>query len=217
VKLIEESLITHPYAGLMVVDGVRDLLADINDASEASLLVGKLMKWSEIYNIHILCVLHQNKGDNNARGHLGTEIVNKSETVLSVTRDDKNKSVSIVDPEYCRDREPDQIVFHINDDGLPEMIDEIPGRTESNCYPSVKDPNTLDPLIHMEILSSTFPSLQNKPTRSQLIEGLKLTLDEKKIRYAKNDLSPLVGWYERNSFIKLNGAAGTRHSWFTRI
>ena len=32
-------------------------------------------------------ILHQNKGDENARGHIGTELNNKAETVLLVEKD----------------------------------------------------------------------------------------------------------------------------------
>ena len=41
-------------------------------------------------NIHIHTILHQNKGDENARGHVGTELSNKAETVLQVEKDSKN-------------------------------------------------------------------------------------------------------------------------------
>ena len=35
-------------------------------------------------------ILHQNKGEEHARGHIGTELSNKAETVLQVEKDEKN-------------------------------------------------------------------------------------------------------------------------------
>ena len=69
------------------------------------MIASKLLKWTEEKNIHVVTVLHQNKNDGNARGHLGSELVNKAETVLSVTKDSKEKDISIVEAEYCRNKE----------------------------------------------------------------------------------------------------------------
>ena len=41
------------------------------------------------YDLHIHCVLHLNKGDNNVRGHIGTEMSNKAETVLVINKDNE--------------------------------------------------------------------------------------------------------------------------------
>ena len=35
-------------------------------------------------------MLHLNKGDNNVRGHIGTEMSNKAETVLVITKSAEN-------------------------------------------------------------------------------------------------------------------------------
>lgn len=44
------------------------------------------MKISADLNIHIATVLHENKNDRSARGHLGSILVQKSETVYGVSR-----------------------------------------------------------------------------------------------------------------------------------
>ena len=48
------------------------------------------MQWTDDRQIHIHTILHQNKGDENARGHIGTELNNKAETVLLVEKDKSN-------------------------------------------------------------------------------------------------------------------------------
>lgn len=105
---------------MVVVDGVRDLVQDFNSIDESSKVVGKLMELSAHYNCAIVTIIHQNKGDNNARGHLGTELMNKSETVLQVVRD---KSVATVAPVHCRNIEVDEFSFTVID-GLPQLCDK---------------------------------------------------------------------------------------------
>ena len=69
---------------VIIIDGIRDFVLDINDVKESSRLKDLLMWIHHQYDCHICCVLHQNKGDSNARGHLGSELTNKSETVFSL-------------------------------------------------------------------------------------------------------------------------------------
>lgn len=122
-KIIEYAVEQTPNLGFVVIDGIRDLVTSINDEEQSTDITSRLMKWSEEKNIHILTVLHQNKNDFNARGHLGTEMVNKSETVLSVKKDVANKDVSIVEADFCRSLEPAPFAFHVVDN-LPEIVDD---------------------------------------------------------------------------------------------
>ncbi len=118
--VIEHKIMKMDNLGLVIIDGVRDLLTiGINDEAGATALCSKVLKWSYDKEIHICMVLHQNKGDDNARGHIGTELVNKAETVLSVAKDLKNKAVSIVTPVYTRDLDFEPFAFTMAPDGLP--------------------------------------------------------------------------------------------------
>ena len=82
IEVIDYALAQDQSYGLVIIDGIRDLLLDINNAGESVEVINKMMEWSSKYDLHIHCVLHQNKGDNNVRGHIGTEMSNKAETVL---------------------------------------------------------------------------------------------------------------------------------------
>ena len=63
----------------MVIDGIRDLMLDINNSTEATKLVGDLMQWTSEQNIHIQTVLPPpTKATMTARGHIGTELNNKA-------------------------------------------------------------------------------------------------------------------------------------------
>jgi RecA-family ATPase len=108
-----ESYIYQQEPEMIFIDGIRDLVTDINDATQATEIVGKLMKWSYEKNCHICCVLHQNKADENARGHIGTELVNKSETVLSINKILGNTLCSEVKSLYTRGYEIKEFSFSI--------------------------------------------------------------------------------------------------------
>jgi len=128
---IIEYLIYHtPKIGFVVIDGIKDLVTSINDESEATMIASKLLKWTEERNIHIVTVLHQNKSDNNARGHIGTELINKAETVLSIEKSETDEAISIVIPQQCRNKEPEKFAFEIINN-IPVVAENFELRTET--------------------------------------------------------------------------------------
>ena len=120
-RLIEYALQTQKGFGLVIIDGIRDLMLDINNPSESVHIINKLMQWSSRYDLHIHCVLHLNKGDDNVRGHIGTELSNKAETVLVISKSNSMANVSEVKPLNIRDKDFAPFAFQINKEGLPEI------------------------------------------------------------------------------------------------
>ena len=119
--LIDTIIKESPQLVLLIIDGIRDLVYDINSAEEATNIATQLMKWTYDYNLHICCVIHQNKSDMNARGHIGTEVQNKAETVVEVSRM-KGSNISKAEFLYCRGMAPNDIYFDI-ENGLPLIRD----------------------------------------------------------------------------------------------
>lgn len=124
-QIIDMALEIRSNVGLVIIDGVRDLMYDINSPSESVELINLLMRWSAHYNLHIHTVLHLNKGDDNTRGHIGTELNNKAETVLQITKNAEDTNISEVRAMYMRDREFEPFAFGINEDSLPQLIENI--------------------------------------------------------------------------------------------
>lgn len=122
-EVIESLIYSTPNLGFVVIDGIRDLITSINDEEQATMITSKLLKWSTERMIHICCVLHMNKADNNARGHVGTELMNKSLTVLGVNKIENNEEYSEIIPIATRDKEPSSIVFGV-ENGLPFILSE---------------------------------------------------------------------------------------------
>lgn len=114
---------------IIVVDGVRDLVMDINDQKESTSIVNDLMRFTGETNKHLITVLHENPsadGGGKLRGHIGTELMNKAETVIEVMKVKENGNYSVIKPFMTRGMDFEPIYFTIND-GIP-MIDE-------NFYP----------------------------------------------------------------------------------
>lgn len=104
----------------LVIDGIADLALAINDEIEASRVTGLLMKWTKVYNLHITVIIHQNKNDNYATGHLGSSITKKAECVMSVAKDEYDNTISEVSCDYIRGAmEFDKFKFMINENGIP--------------------------------------------------------------------------------------------------
>lgn len=134
--------------GAIIIDGIKDLVFDINDAKEATDRATDLLQWTEEKEAHLITIIHENKANGSARGHLGSELVNKAETVISVSRDPNDKKVSIVTPEFCRDKEFEPFGFSIGEDGLPFTVDNY--STSQGLGPKVKKP-TVDTMKTDEI------------------------------------------------------------------
>ena len=115
---LEAISVLHP--DLVIIDGIRDLISDFNDLRTSAEIVGKLLTISTLENCGIISVLHQNKSDNNARGHLGSELCNKSETVIQVINE---SGIATVNPVYSRNVEIEKFSFRIDSDGLPVGCD----------------------------------------------------------------------------------------------
>ena len=100
----------HPK--LVVIDGVSDLLTNTNNLEESEALVSELLTLSTIYSCHIMCVLHTNPNSDKARGHLGSTLMRKAETVLFVHR---VGDMSLVEPQYCRNMPFERFAFRVEE------------------------------------------------------------------------------------------------------
>lgn len=172
-EIIRYAIYNTPNVGLVVIDGIRDLMLDINNSTEATRLVGDLMQWTSEQNIHIQTVLHLNKGDDNTRGHIGTELNNKAETVLQIAKDNTEPDRSIVSPSIIRSKPFDKFAFRLTEqeDGIcVPMLDtsftDNAGRARRMSFQDLSEE------LHKQALSTAFAEKQYLPY-GELIEILK--------------------------------------------
>jgi len=175
-KLVEHAIENTPNLGFIVIDGIRDLITSINDEAEASNIASKLLKWTEQYNIHIVVVLHENPGSEKARGHLGTELMNKAETVIALQVDKYNENASIVSAGFCRNKSFKPFAFCITDEGLPQIIDNYTVNMESKKKGF--DVLTLSSQDKFQVLEQVFKDEEGFK-HSELVTQIKDVLDNK--------------------------------------
>jgi hypothetical protein len=204
VELIRAAIANEPNLGFVVIDGARDLVTSINDEEQATALSSLFMKWTEEGQFHLMTVLHQNKGDNNARGHLGSELVNKAETVLSVTKDDAS-GFSIVEAEYCRDKEPEPFAFDIDEDGLPRLVEHWELTSEKYQTQKGVTPSEVPHATHVAILEEVFEKIP-KPKYAQLWRQLKTSLATLGKKVGDNRAKEFAQWYAAEGYIIREGA-----------
>lgn len=125
-EVVEHAITNSEGLGLVVIDGISDLVTSINDEEQGSRVSNMLMRLSEEKDIHIMTVLHTNKGSNNeARGHIGTTFQNKAETTLEIVADKNDPDVSNVRARFSRDREIMPFSIRVDDRGNPSIDEDF--------------------------------------------------------------------------------------------
>ena len=183
--ITEEAIGMIPDLGLVIIDGIRDFIHDINSPGESTDVISKFMQWTDDRQIHIHTILHQNKGDENARGHIGTELNNKAETVLLVEKDKGNSDISHVSAMHIRAMDFEPFAFRINDRALPELAEGYkpearkPGRPSVEKFDPYKD---ISEPQHRAALEAAFAlkeeygykELEDTLIKTYLAEGVRL-------------------------------------------
>ena len=150
-EIIKEAIYNTKNLKLVVIDGIADLIVGYNNEESAVKIVNDIMKWTAELNIHIITIVHQNKGDNNAKGHLGSIILQKAETVLSV---EKDRDISNVTPSHSRDIDINPISFSVDENGLPYFVDFNPN--SNNFNKKIRQPRDINEDVHKTILNEVF-------------------------------------------------------------
>jgi hypothetical protein len=119
--------------GFCVIDGIADLATGINEEEEATRVASMMLRLTKVNNCHIATVIHQNKNDNFATGHLGSAIMKKAEILISVTKNPQDHHYSEVNCDMSRGVDFQAFSFMVNHDGIPE-ISEIEKNGKSNYY-----------------------------------------------------------------------------------
>ena len=109
--------------GLIIVDGVADLLNDVNSMTETNYVVQKIMTWTAKKQCHLLTIIHQNFGSDKPTGNLGSALEKKAETQIKLEKNEVNKGWITVECKRSRNRSFETFSFTINENGLPEFVD----------------------------------------------------------------------------------------------
>ena len=111
--------------GLVVIDGIADLVSDVNSLEQSNEVAQKLMEWSQRFNCHIITVIHSNFGSDKPTGHLGSLLEKKTETQIQLETNTVNKDWITVKCKRSRGYAFETFSFKVNDIGLPEIVGDL--------------------------------------------------------------------------------------------
>ncbi len=148
-ELTELALSNQPNIGLVIIDGIRDYVRDITSSDQADEVISRLLKWKKRYNCHIMVVLHENKYSDKMRGHLGTELEAKAETVFRVSLCNGGKS-SLVEAGATRARPFAPFVLTVGPDNLPAIDHSYQGKDNRQSNAPKQPKRLISDYNHLE-------------------------------------------------------------------
>jgi hypothetical protein len=110
---------------LVIIDGIADLVSDVNDLQQSNDCVQKLMEWSAKYNCHIISVIHNNFGTSKMTGHLGSMLEKKVETHIELEANTVNKDWVTVKCKRSRGYAFETFSFTVNEYGIPSVVEDL--------------------------------------------------------------------------------------------
>lgn len=195
---ITETAIKKYDPDLIIVDGIRDFVFDINSPEEATIISGELMRWAEVYDCHILNIIHENKGSGTARGHLGTEMQNKAEIVLKVFRDDEKRTV--VEPEYSRGEPIEPFAFERDDRGMPVLVSYEKEINTGEAKAKSAKPEDLPHNHHLDVLNKCFHR-DSKYSYTDIQTELRGAYLDFGVTLGVSKVKDFISWYTRRKYL----------------
>lgn len=116
-----KNYIEREKPALAFIDNIRDVIKDFNDIAQSDDIITALSNIMERTGTHICCTLHVNKSDNNARGHIGSELTQKAETVFMI-ENFAESGITEIRGEYCRNKPFKTIQFKL-ENSVPVFLD----------------------------------------------------------------------------------------------
>lgn len=165
-----------PMHLFIILDVITDCVFNFNDTKDSMKLIDMMNQTINRFDVTFLCLIHENPGNTDkARGHLGTEILNKASTVIQIgfEKDSENHNTDLIKINYLKCRssrkhDPFYVEYSDREKGLiiadPNTIKET--------FDSRNQKAALDETI--EIIADF---LKEPAPKSELIEKLCLDLN----------------------------------------
>lgn len=88
----------YGQVGLVVFDQVVDFVESPMEVQQAKDFYGEIGRYKSMYNFDLICVIHQNRGNNQTNGSTGVETNKKCSYLIQLIKGDELTNKSIVDP-----------------------------------------------------------------------------------------------------------------------
>lgn len=115
--LVNEFLETTPNCSILVIDGFLDLVLNYNDEVESRKLVSWFKAITKRYNLLLIGVLHQSKGQGDTLGHLGSNTDRWAQSTLVIEKDKLANTITLK-PKFLRSAADfNPICLYLHQDG----------------------------------------------------------------------------------------------------
>lgn len=166
-----EMCIVQHKPDLVIFDGIRDVVGDINNYTEAQTVLDKLLSLASWSRACIVCVLHQNKAleDKTLRGALGTELQNKSYETYECQKDLDTRLFTLKQTATRKYDIGAKLEFTVNADGLPILEqrarNQEPRHNGHNLYEQQINAQAIVPRVFGELRSMRAYDFKQKAMR----------------------------------------------------
>ena len=158
---------------LVILDGIRDVVGDINNYTEAQTVLDTLLSIASWSGACIVCVLHQNKAleDKTLRGALGTELQNKSYETYECQKDPDTRLFTLRQTATRKYDITQKLEFTVDQEGLP-VLEEEGARNQEQGHKTTLDPQVIVQTIargedvmrasvFAKLVKNKFPEMRN--------------------------------------------------------
>lgn len=166
-----EMCIVQHKPDLVIFDGIRDVVGDINNYTEAQTVLDKLLSLASWSRACIVCVLHQNKAleDKTLRGALGTELQNKSYETYECQKDLDTRLFTLKQTATRKYDIGAKLEFTVSHEGLPVMEqgarNQEPRHNGHNLYEQQINAQAIVPRVFGELRSMRAYDFKQKAMR----------------------------------------------------
>lgn len=198
--MLEWYMQNIPNIGFVVIDGIRDLVKSVNNEDECIDMVDWIMTLSSKYRCHILCVIHENKVGGQVRGHLGTELQNKAQTIIGIAKPEDDENISIVKVRESRHKPFKPFAIGFDEEAhLPTVNLDYEVNEKSKSYKKTpkKKLKDYEPSDHCRYLGQIFSYSIRMPWRD-LIANIKTEYPDILAKEAEK----AAKWLVENDFLE---------------
>ena len=157
VAIMAKAREAHGSVFALILDGVADFVASVNDEAECNDFITWLRAMAVDYDCPVICVIHSNealKSGDDGRGHLGKQLTRKAESNLLLKKVGEVTTVTSEKQRKAPITEADGMAFRWSDEhqrhvscGTQAADKAGPGRPPKydqaamlNCFPGPHDP-----------------------------------------------------------------------------
>jgi len=224
----------------IILDVITDCVYNFNDAKDSMALIDMMNISINRYDVTFLCLIHENPGSaDKARGHLGTEIMNKASTVIQVgfERDHDRRETDLIkvaylkcrssrkhDPLYVKYSETENTLVLADEDTINDIRGNKKNKLSLNTFANHLEFLVSKPVFRRDLIEA----LQDEFDCSERVveDYIKLVISNKTIlrnqidadcyliksKQGKNLVYSLIPVNEQQSELDLNESSSTNES-----